>query len=352
MLQQRMPSLDGWRGMSVLLVVLGHQISLSRKHFGYNPKILNLLEFHHYGVQVFFVISGFIITRLLIREAGEQGTISLRDFYVRRVFRILPAYYFFLITIFIITRMDIPCDTKDQHLVKAFLFLSNFKFWGVTWPVGHTWSLAVEEQFYLLWPITFMRSNLKVVPFIFVCAAPLFRIIGHLYPDTIFHLSFIVNADAIFWGALFAIYIDKPAFAQFMKYGKWILGFTCALILIERFSIKGVSFITVPFLKTFFSLSIIILIYYSLNSASVLYRFFNNRVLVFIGVISYSIYLWQQIFYYEAPVLNKSFITIFPLNWVFIAGVSYGSYLFIEQPFLKLRKRFLPAPQKKAAVAQ
>lgn len=327
------------------MVVLGHQVGLSRKNFTYNPKILNLLELHHYGVQVFFVISGFIITRLLIAEREEQGTVSLRNFYVRRIFRIIPAYYFFLLAVLVISRVSTACIVDDRHFIKAFLFMSNFRFWSGSWPLEHTWTLAIEEQFYLLWPLLFKKNYLKFVPLFFICTAPLFRIIGYLHPGWVFHLSFIVNADAIFWGGLFAIYFETPVFHRFMKYGKWILAATGVMLLCERFAFHGAAYLTVPFLRTFFCLSIIILIYYSLNKESRLYKFFNMPALVYIGVLSYSIYLWQQLFYYKAPVFKPSFVTTFPYSWLFIFAISWLSYRFIEQPFLKLRTRFIRKPK-------
>lgn len=341
MAEDRIPSLDGWRGVSIIFLVLGHQMNLSRQHFAHNPKILNLLEFHNYAVQIFFVLSGFLITKLFISEERKYGDINLYNFYIRRIFRIIPAYYIFLTVVLIADRLS-PHPGISWHVwLKAYLFLMNFGFWGTAWYVGHSWSLSVEEQYYLIWPAVYKRKRLLWIAIVFVCIAPVFRIISYRYPNLIYNFSFLVNADAIFWGALFAMYFDKPIFGKLLKYAKWIFAITLLLLIPERFSVPGTGIFTVPLVKTFFSLSLIILMHYSLNKESRMYAFFNNRFLLFLGVLSYSIYLWQQVFYASYSIFGDSIVTTFPINWIVIFLVAYINHRFIEKPFIGLRKRFM-----------
>ena len=104
------------------------------------------------GVSVFFVISGFLITLLLLKEECQYGDISLKNFYVRRACRILPAYFAFLLAMLIVWRLHFV-DLGWGQLVAAATFTWNYSPLASGWTLAHCWSLAVEEQFYLLWPL-------------------------------------------------------------------------------------------------------------------------------------------------------------------------------------------------------
>jgi peptidoglycan/LPS O-acetylase OafA/YrhL len=149
----RIPSLDGMRAASILIVLFAHafQTEYFPTHFFHR---ISLLADGKLGVRVFFVISGFLITTLLLKEKTETGRVSLTAFYKRRALRILPVYYFYIVAIAIASGLLL-------HEIPASTFLSTGSFttnlWGVwgkpfTWPLEHTWSLAIEEQFYLTWP--------------------------------------------------------------------------------------------------------------------------------------------------------------------------------------------------------
>jgi len=151
-----LPSLDGLRAFSIGLVLLGHAIGLGEKrsfHFRY--------FFLHdgLGVHIFFVISGFLITTLLLTERAEFGSISVRLFYIRRALRILPAFGVLAATTFILSSLgylDVPSWLwvfVFTYTVNFSAFASTFSFAHGVWAVGHLWSLSVEEQFYLLWPL-------------------------------------------------------------------------------------------------------------------------------------------------------------------------------------------------------
>jgi len=136
----RIPSLDGMRAISISLVVIGHWAEL-RYHSDIAGAFANL------GVRIFFIISGFLITTLLLREQAKSSTIGLREFYVRRAYRILPASLVFMLVTFVIFWPQL----QWYHMATAVLYLANFDYTH-PWYLGHLWSLSVEEQFYLLWP--------------------------------------------------------------------------------------------------------------------------------------------------------------------------------------------------------
>jgi peptidoglycan/LPS O-acetylase OafA/YrhL len=140
----RDPELDGLRGIAVGLVLACHLgIQLG---FPWAEPLGAL------GVQLFFALSGFLITRLLVRELDASGTIELKRFYLRRAFRIFPAFYAFLAVVALLILRGLVTDTNWRSFAAAALYISNIRGSSVT--LGHTWSLAVEEQFYALWPLT------------------------------------------------------------------------------------------------------------------------------------------------------------------------------------------------------
>ena len=147
--QDRIASLDGWRAVSIGMVLAAHSTMTA----GFPDVLRPLFKWiadADLGVRCFFLISGLLITWLLLREKQTRGTINLRDFYLRRVIRILPVYYAFLLVIVVLT-LTTPFNQAASSWVANLTFTTNFVQNG-PWTTGHLWSLAVEEQFYLLWP--------------------------------------------------------------------------------------------------------------------------------------------------------------------------------------------------------
>ena len=143
---KRIPSLDGLRAISILLVVLAH---LSKT--GHAPHVFKSY-YANLGVDCFFVISGYLITTILLKEHRLTSTISLREFYVRRAYRIFPAAFVFM-SLALVAYWP---QFRWYNITAAFLYLANFDLTR-PWIFGHLWSLGVEEQFYLLWPSVLKR---------------------------------------------------------------------------------------------------------------------------------------------------------------------------------------------------
>ena len=137
---KRIPSLDGLRAISISLVIAGHLAN-----WGHLP--LFLRQYANLGVRIFFVISGYLITTILLREHARTETISLRDFYVRRAYRIFPAAMCFMAVIFFLYWPKL----RGYEILATVFYLANFLPYRL-WILGHLWSLSVEEQFYFLWP--------------------------------------------------------------------------------------------------------------------------------------------------------------------------------------------------------
>ncbi|TMA40976.1 MAG: acyltransferase, partial [Deltaproteobacteria bacterium] len=145
----RIPSLDGLRALSISLVVFGHLGGTVGFPIGSPRLVLPFLAV--LGVRVFFVISGYLITRLLLDEQEKRGSICLSMFYFRRIFRILVPYYVFLIAMAAAARLG-WVELGPGDLGYALAYIGNYHPHSA-WTLGHTWSLAVEEQFYVLWPL-------------------------------------------------------------------------------------------------------------------------------------------------------------------------------------------------------
>ena len=142
---RRLPSLDGVRAVAIGLVILGHELGYdSRRQVG---------DFANLGVRCFFVLSGFLITTLLLEEFRENGRVSLRNFYARRTLRIFPAFYFFLFVVFVLMKRGWVAPIGASSWIHAATYTMDYLgFHDRAWDLGHLWSLAVEEQFYLIWP--------------------------------------------------------------------------------------------------------------------------------------------------------------------------------------------------------
>src|SRR4051812_33176028 len=149
-MQFRIPSLDGLRALSISLVLLAH-FSYSAGFPIHHSPVLDL--YAHYGVRIFLVISGFLITSLLLREKERTGTIDLKQFYLRRAYRLLPAAYLYLVVITILFHESLTF----KYLVAAYMYLTSYALHS-PWVLMHLWSLSVEEQFYLLWPAALALS--------------------------------------------------------------------------------------------------------------------------------------------------------------------------------------------------
>jgi peptidoglycan/LPS O-acetylase OafA/YrhL len=354
----RIPSLDGLRAISIGMVMFSH---LAGTHA--SPVSLatasNWIDWGNLGVRVFFVISGFLISGLLFREEERTGTISLRDFYWRRTLRIFPAYFVFLLAIGAAAVAGLV--TLGQHdWLHALTYTMNYGRSGRTWPLGHTWSLAVEEQFYLIWPALLLmagRRRALHAAAVFVVVSCVLRVLVHVPHTPLFQWfaaqegnSFETVGDAIAVGCLLAalrdrLYSDarwRRALASpfFVAVPAAVMLLDCfrSPVLRDRFG-HHVFFwglylvIAVPMMNIGIALCVEWAIRHAYSRVG---RMLNARPLVYVGTLSYSLYLWQQ------PFLNREQIatwTAFPANLLLALGCALGSFYLIERPVLRLRER-------------
>ena len=213
----RIPVLDGWRGFAILVVILHNGGFIAYELDGPSGLVVVLtntvLASGWVGVQLFFVLSGFLITGILVDTAGAPR--FFRSFYLRRTLRIFPVYYAFLAVYFLVVPLlpggAPPGEGQLADQLWYWTYLSNWLplLEHPSGPLNHLWSLAVEEQFYLVWPLLVVVSGRRFpwVVLFFVVAAPLSRLGMHragLEPEYLYHFTN-ARADALAIGALVAL---------------------------------------------------------------------------------------------------------------------------------------------------
>jgi peptidoglycan/LPS O-acetylase OafA/YrhL len=342
----RIPSLDGIRAISILMVLYGHAsstrdfpVSIVGKYGGWFGDVA------HLGVLVFFVISGFLITSLLMREREMTGTISLKRFYLRRVLRIFPAFYAFILALAIAVWLG-AIHLTGRDFAFALTYTVNYVP-HPPWPTGHLWSLSVEEQFYLLWPLALLalrerRALILAVAAIF--AGPLVRVatrewIFHVDPHALGDMtnSFPAMFDYLATGCALALlrpWLLTRTWYLRLTASRWLVLAIPLALLINR---MGNHTTAILLGSPVMNVCIALLIESSTRHAgSLAGRFLNWKPIVFFGVLSYSLYLWQQLFLDHQ---SRVWVDAFPQNLVFALLAALASWFLIERPFLRLRRR-------------
>jgi peptidoglycan/LPS O-acetylase OafA/YrhL len=339
---RKIPSLDGLRALSVLMVVSAHVNGSLVKLIPFIPFWLYLV-WGALGVQMFFVISGFLITHLLLKELESTGTISLRRFYFRRALRIFPPFYVYLAAALAVTLAGwAPGD------LRAFLVAGTYTWnylGGGSELLVHTWSLSLEEQFYLLWPAALVflgtRKSIKVAVWV-ILLSPVSRVVTYFLMP---HHRSLLNAmlhtglDSIMFGCLLAILWHNARFNQRIQpfVCGWLAACAAAFSLILGPVFLGARFRGSYGLVFGFTLNAIclslILLYVVRIPNSPAGRLLNTPVLRHLGVISYSLYLWQQMF------TRPNSVRFFPWNLLAVLACAELSYWLVERPSLRLRSR-------------
>jgi peptidoglycan/LPS O-acetylase OafA/YrhL len=324
---------------------------------GVSPGMYNTLNWFFdgsLGVRFFFVISGFLITWLMVVEQRRNGRISLRDFYIRRALRIFPVYYAFLAVLFVLQ------VTTVFHLgllswIGNLTFTTNFL--GAEWANGHLWSLAQEEQFYLLWPTLFIFSGARRRTSMAACIlaapillCPVIRVLKyfHVLIPVLTNGRGMVSCDSIAIGCACALLFaeKRDAIRVFMsKHGSSVMAVGVTFILIPYVSTRlfRFGFFTVPFGETSQAVGFAMLLLHGISVPEFsFYKALNWRWICEIGVLSYSIYIWQQIFCSNPAAfgLGRVWWMTFPLWLIPAFAVAVSSFYFFERPLFRLRARF------------
>jgi peptidoglycan/LPS O-acetylase OafA/YrhL len=312
------------RAIAISSVIFGHV---------YYDKLQRAWTVAHFGVTSFFVISGFLITLLLIREREREGDISIVRFYQRRALRILPAYVVLLGAVAVLQFAGVYTISLSSWL-RVLTYTSCFSLSTVAPVLGHTWSLSVEEHFYFLWPVLFKYCRPRTAVAIlvaYIAAAPFLR--WYMLRAAIPWLDIFASPSqmaSIAVGCVLAFVVASermipPPFAVGLGIALLIpslfLGAHPDLrtVLDDSLRSGGAGLVMIGILTT--------------RQTGLVSRVLNSRPLTWIGVLSYSLYLWQQPLtfakaaaWWDLPVL---------------LAVALASYHFVERPFLALKESFV-----------
>ena len=349
-----LPTLDGWRALAIGLVLLAHgsesmQLVFQSDWLAHSAtfKKLGLL-----GVQLFFGLSGFLITSKLIEEENRRGQVSLRSFYIRRAFRILPASVFFLAVVGVLALNGV-LDVSLGRWLSTLLFAANYTQAEHSWYLGHFWSLAVEEHFYFLWPAAFLllkmvRRRLALVLAMAILIA-LWRALDFKLQisgssPAVFWGRTDIQADGILWGVLTALLFGDAVFKKRLQ--QWYahpLGWPvllAALLLIEALPSGNwkLDFALISLKAMLIPLLILGTVVQDKRLTS---RLLESAPLRLVGRLSYSLYLWQQLFlvWSDERVAGLAWVQVFPYNLIAVFVCASLSLLLIENPLIALGHR-------------
>lgn len=349
---QYRPELDGLRGISILLVYVHHL---------YHP----LLPGGFFGVDIFFVLSGFLITSLLLQERNRKGSISLKNFYIRRALRLMPALLLVVLTTGGYALVVLSGKKAIQAYQGIWLTLSYVSNWFYALgrfsagnPLGITWSLAIEEQFYLTWPVMlYLGLRLKLrrrwilgTLVVIISAVTFHRKILAEHGASILRLYYgsDTRADALLIGCLAGLMVswdllphDNKRFQIYIKY------LAAIAVIFFAYMVGTASWMDMMLYVqggyTLIALSaaliLIMLIVYPPKGALLILRF---TPLVWIGRVSYGLYLWHwpvREFFYPKNKIPDSFVQLLTVMVLSLLLTTLSYYL-VEKPFLRFKKRF------------
>ncbi len=351
-----LPGLNGIRAFAALSVLFSHSI-LALKSFNINYAVFGLTadgspkgyKLAEHGVTIFFVLSGFLITYLLQLEIKKTRQINIKKFYIRRVLRIWPLYYlyFFIVCIVIYYLKDFTNFKTGFYYI---FFAANIPFIGsFGMPLlHHFWSIAVEEQFYLFWPLIMkFKKNLKIYLIVFILIYNIIRVgVWYFYPFTKISTFLMVNRfDCMIIGAIGSIlYLERNVvfckiFCNKILQYVVIIFFILLILNIYHFNTIIDTFIV--------AISALVLIIGQINLKARVVNL-NKNILDYLGKLSYGIYVYHPLIIYllsffisdlNFNIYIKIFIVIASILIITVL-VSHISYNFFEKKFIKLKDNF------------
>lgn len=324
----RIPALDGLRGVAIALVIVSH---LSGS-LGYARELMAVAgPVGHLGVRIFLIMTGFLVTHLLLREWDRTGGINLRRFWTRRVFRLLPVALLFLVAVYGAAALGRIQLRWPQDVLYPLTFTMNY-YSRRGWYWVHLWSLSAQMQFYLLWPLLLLavgRARVLPLTLAVLLITPVVRLVtfnvfpvwytqGHAF-ETIF--------DIFATGSLLALWRNQlgesKAYQHFIR-SPAILGVVLVLFAMQHLFVFAKPRLV---LGTVLNAAIAVLIDRSTRVTDDWWgRFLAWRPVVFLGMISYSLYVWQQ------PFVNIGTPLHFPFSLLLAMMAGTAVYYLVERP--------------------
>lgn len=346
--------LDAWRGISILLVILHHavyfrfgdffrgflEVSLPARaslfHQGLWMLDYALVEFSEragpLGVKIFFVISGYIITKLLIEEELRAKAIDVWGFYFRRVVRILPALLLYVFSVFLFSLFGwVVFDAPS--FFAALGFICNTELVLCSQPLIHTWTLSIEEQFYILWPIVFILVRARWRSLFLATSFLVLILLSAL--EIFIAYDWINNPQAYACIVIGALYASSAGWKRFVDRWGVLVTFLFALGILGLSALDGFEDVA---RKLYWSVTPFALLAMVMGSYAVKdwIPAILIRALALLGLFSYSLYLWQEVFLME----KQHYLVSSPLEWtILLIPTVIASYYLVEQPLIRWGKR-------------
>ncbi len=340
-----LPTLDGWRALSIALVILHHsQVHVSVPVLG--PLLQWLSDIGELGVEIFFAISGLLICSRLLDEESRNTRIDVKAFYIRRFFRILPAAFFYLLVIAILAGFHvIPLSPLDWF--GALFFFRNYAMLSaylqhsplaLHWYTGHFWSLSMEEHFYLVLPavlVCFRRLRFRVLGGMAICIALWRSFLAHVMHNGYqFTFRTDTHVDALLIPAMIAIalypVLRNPAASRYLP--AWSFPIFLAVEV-------GLLLTKIPLFFTLQAIVLPLLILSTvLHPKTIPGSILEWKALRWIGWISYSLYLWQQLFFGVNFVGSPPALAVLrqpPISFLALLGCAMFSYYVVEKPCIR-----------------
>lgn len=353
-------NLNGIRAISALMVIYSH-VEMIKSYFKLDNKFQNIKHFGELGVMFFFVLSGFLITFLLLKEKEKMGGISYKNFYYRRILRIWPLYYLIVfLSLFVLPNfelfrtvtfnLDIVDNSKLITIIILFvLLLPNLLINIYLVPFStQTWSIGTEEQFYFVWPwvinkikkmfsfliIIIITYNLILFIFEFI------RVENIKYGKLIYYFFSTLKLDCLAIGSLGALLLYKNNYI--LKIFKNLIVMIIALIILIILIYSNTKFLFLN--STLYSLLFLIVLI-SLVYNKKLSQIIEFKIINYLGKISYGLYMYHQIVIVAVVNIlldfgyNESWI-IYLLSILFTVILSMLSFEYFEKPFLNLKNKY------------
>lgn len=338
--------LNAIRAFSIILVVLNHMDVFQSL---LTPEMVDLrlapMISGNFGVQVFFVLSGFLISHILLHERSQTGSINLKNFFIRRFLRLVPPLLVFFLLLGIAISQGYLSHTSDSVLYAVFYIYNFVPRELYSFEMGHFWSLGVEEQFYLFWPFTLTivkRVNLLVI---FLCLlillCSILTLITHRFSlDQVYFISrwFIPASCPILIGCLGAVFNHyNRQYLQKLLSFNWLI--IPLIFVMYSFSLYApIALIPLGIsVRSVAILLFILKIYHSQQRKWV--QALEFAPLSYIGIISYGIYVYQG-FFLRTGGGSDVWFQLFPVNILFTLVIAVISYELIEKQALKLKQKF------------
>ncbi len=348
-----LPTLDGWRALSIIFVLLRHDSVhsfgwISTRWFSLHGKI---------GVDFFFAISGILISSRLLREEEKTGKIDLTSFYIRRAYRILPATVVFLCVLAVLSWVSLIGLGYREWLGSLFFYRNYTSLLHLTasqpgWYTGNLWSLSVEEHFYLLLPailvLTRRHYRASILLLISVLLALWCGVQLHHRPWTLIWHHTDACLDSLFVPALLAVIMAKSGMK--VKLQRWLrpwpLFFVATLLVVTLLDVSVLQLLVIAILTSCSVLGSV------LNPHGYLGRFLEFSPLKYVGRISYSLYIWHQLFVIRhlSDIQQLGEFQRWPLCMIMTFGCAIASYHLVERPMVRLGQRMATAQHSKQII--